>query len=131
MMGPQRPRLLRSNVPHEPLVSMPDRPPISRPSTVDEALPRPRAEVIFKPVADGGVLLHTKSEVYFGLNHLGARIWELLSASRDIHELCSRIETEHPGENPETIRTHVRELLDELLSQDLVAHALPRPAPSK
>ena len=97
----------------------------------DSPLPVPDPSVIYKAVSDGGVLLHTGTEVYFGLNQIGARIWELLPpTSRTLGELCSRIEKEHPDEEPATIRTDACALLGELMSQDLVSRPRPRPGPS-
>ena len=41
-------------------------------------LPRPHPGVLFKTVSDGAVLLHVEEEIYFGLNDVGTRIWQLL-----------------------------------------------------
>ena len=44
-------------------------------------LPVPNPKVLFKSMSDGAVLFSTDNEVYFGLNSVGARVWELLPPS--------------------------------------------------
>ncbi len=84
-------------------------------------LPTPNPVVICKPVSDGAVLFHTAQEVYFGLNSVGARIWELLPPrSRDGEELIRKLQVEYPQVEASVIRQDVTELLDELATHDLV-----------
>jgi hypothetical protein len=86
----------------------------------EHLLPVPDEAVIYKAVSDGGVLLHTATEVYFGLNRVGARVWELLPpASRTFDELCPKIIADYPDAAPETVRNDVAELLSELVSHGL------------
>lgn len=40
-------------------------------------LPVPSPSAIFKPLPEGRVIFLTDTEVHFGVNTLGARIWEL------------------------------------------------------
>jgi hypothetical protein len=87
-------------------------------------LPRRNPEVLFKPVTDGAVLLHVTDEVYFGLNAVGARVWEHLPpASTTFEELCEKIQAEYSDAGIEEIRTDVQELLAELLQHGLVVAA--------
>jgi len=56
-------------------------------------LPHPSPSAIFKELDEGGVLLSTTDEVYFGVNPVGARIWALLPpVSHTFGELCSALE---------------------------------------
>ena len=41
-------------------------------------LPTPLPTVIFQRIDDGAVLFAPATEVYFGLNEVGAKIWQLL-----------------------------------------------------
>jgi hypothetical protein len=92
----------------------------------EHLLPFPDEAVIYKAVSDGGVLLHTATEVYFGLNRVGARVWELLPpASRTLDELCPKIIADYPDAAPESVRNDVAELLSELASQGLVTFGDP------
>ena len=46
--------------------------------TPPDRLPVATAHVVYGPLSDGAVLFSTKDEVYFGLNQVGAQVWELL-----------------------------------------------------
>jgi hypothetical protein len=95
-------------------------------------LPVANAAVIFRELPDGAVLLATETEIYFGLNEVGTRIWQLLPpASASFDELCARLAREYPDAPLETIRVDVAELLDALLEQGLAvpSSALPDAAP--
>ena len=41
-------------------------------------LPTRNPKIIFKALATGAVLYSPQEEVYFGLNPVGVRVWELL-----------------------------------------------------
>lgn len=84
-------------------------------------LPRPASDVIFKPVSDGAVLLDTREEVYFGLNQVGAKIWELLPPrSRTWDELIGALQVTYPEVEESTLREDVVDLLRELEENGLV-----------
>lgn len=90
-------------------------------------LPRPNPDVIFQAVADGAVLLDTRTEVYFGLNSVGARIWGLLPpACATLEEVCALLCGDYPEVDEPTLRTDVKELLDELATHGLVRFSGPR-----
>lgn len=84
-------------------------------------LPSPESSVIFQKLGDGAVLFAPTTEIYFGLNEVGARVWELLPpASRTLDDLCRQLGTEYPDVSPETLRTDVLELLEDLAREQLV-----------
>lgn len=83
-------------------------------------LPQPHPSVIFQRLAEGAVLFAPSAEIYFGLNEVGARVWELLPpTSASIDDLCARLGAEHPDVTPETLRQDVTELLAQLISEGL------------
>ena len=89
-------------------------------------LPVANPKVIFKSMPDGAVLFSTADEVYFGLNEVGARVWELLPpATRTLDELCEAMHRQYPAVPIGTIRADVVELLDELSAQGLVLPPAP------
>lgn len=91
-------------------------------------LPTRNPKVIFKALATGAVLYSTEDEVYFGLNPVGVRVWELLPpAHQTLDEVCRVLAAEYPEVGEDVIRTDVKELIDELLKLGLV-HATPAPA---
>jgi Coenzyme PQQ synthesis protein D (PqqD) len=87
-------------------------------------LPSPHEAVVFQTVSDGAILLHTREEVYYGLNSVAVRIWQLLPESRDLEDLCSRLGREYPDAEPAMLRADVTELLADLQRTGLV---VPRP----
>lgn len=85
-------------------------------------LPAPNATVIFKELTDGAVLFSPSSEMYFGLNEVGARVWRLLPpASASLEDLCAKLGAQYPEVPAETLQTDVLELLTELVEQGLAA----------
>jgi hypothetical protein len=51
--------------------------------------PETQPAVLCQTVAEGAILLHTEHEHYFGLNAVGAQVWELLPPTcSDLAELC-------------------------------------------
>jgi len=85
-------------------------------------LPRPSSDVIYRPVSGGAVLLSMTDEVYYGLNAVGASIWEALPpVLAELDELCTRLACLYPDTDPDTIRADVQTLLRELAGHGLVA----------
>lgn len=95
---------------------------------VVELLPTKAPGVIYKALPEGAVLFSTQSEVYYGLNSVGARVWEALPPARQsLRELCAELEAEFPDAGPDAIRADVQELLTELADFGLVILAAERP----
>ena len=93
-----------------------------------EVLPTRNPKVIFKALATGAVLYSTEEEVYFGLNPVGVRVWELLPpVHQSLDDLCRVIAADYPDAPEEVIRADVSELLEELTRLGLVK-AAPAPA---
>ena len=89
-------------------------------------LPTRNPKVIFKALSTGAVLYSTEEEVYFGLNPVGVRVWELLPpAHQTLDEVCRVLVGEYPDAEESVIRADVTELIDELLRLGLV-----QPAPA-
>ena len=86
-------------------------------------LPTVNSSVVFRSLSEGAVLFSARDEVYFGLNSVGARVWELLKSHSEFDALCAVLAAEYPDAPLETIRQDVRELLQELTEYGLV---LPR-----
>jgi len=86
-------------------------------------LPIANPAVVYRALSEGAVLFSTTDEVYFGLNAVGSRVWELLGVHRTFDDLCAAIAQEYSDVDPDTIRADVDELLEELTGYGLV---LPR-----
>ena len=83
-------------------------------------LPIVNPAVVYRALSEGAVLFSTTDEVYFGLNAVGSRVWELLGVHRTFDDLCAAIAEEYPDVDPDTVRTDVDELLEELTGYGLV-----------
>ena len=86
-------------------------------------LPRPATDVMFQQFDDGAVLFSASQEVYFGLNTVGATVWNLLPGAADLTGLCDAVAERHPGADAATIRRDVRALLADLEREGLVVPA--------
>jgi hypothetical protein len=92
----------------------------SPPVKADFLLPKPSETAIFKALPDGGVLFSTASEVYFGVNAVGARIWELLPPHcTHFEELVTRLASEYTDVTPDVVRGDARRFIDQLVSSGL------------
>jgi hypothetical protein len=87
-------------------------------------LPTRNPKVIFKALATGAVLYSTEEEVYFGLNPVGVRVWELLPpAHQTIDEIVRVIASEYSDVGEDVIRADVSELIEELVKLGLLLNA--------
>ena len=103
--------------------------PTVSPSRPSPMLPVANPSVIFQKLDDGAVLFAPETEIYFGLNTVGASIWELLvPGSRSLDEIYSEVSARYPEVPAPTIRVDVLELLDALVNEGLARRAEPREA---
>ena len=84
-------------------------------------LPLPLPSVVFQRVDDGAVLFSPDTELYFGLNEVGARVWELLPPTcTQVDDVVARLAAVYPDAAVETIRADVVALLGQLQLEGLV-----------
>ena len=75
---------------------------------------RPHPDVLIQTLPEGDVvLLHMGSEVYFGLDPIGARMWEALADTGDIEAAASRLVGEFEVERGRLL-SDLRQLVAEL-----------------
>ncbi len=92
----------------------------------DWLLPKPADSSIFRALPEGGVLFSTTSEVYFGLNTVGARIWNLLPpVTRTFNELCGILTAEYADVDDDTIRNDARDFVSHLIQNGLAVSSPP------
>ena len=65
------------------------------------------------------VILNLENGVYYGLNAVGARIWQMLEEPRSVKEICSSLLAEYDID-PHVCETQLFELLHDLASNGLV-----------
>ncbi len=83
-------------------------------------LPKPSAAAVFKPMAEGGVLFSSESEVYFGVNRVGAVIWDMLVSCDTLEEMIANLTARFRDVEPARISKDVNTFLSDLLANGLV-----------
>ena len=83
----------------------------------------PRVEigpsVIYRDVSGEVVLLNLQSGVYYGLDPVGSRMWQLLMEQRPLDDVCS-VMLEEYDVTADVLRADLSKLVDELASKGLV-----------
>ena len=70
-------------------------------------------------LAEEVAILDVKSGIYYGLNSIGARIWNLIQAPRTVSEVCETLLVEYEVE-PERCEHELLALLQELAAKGLI-----------
>ena len=84
-------------------------------------LPTKNPDVIFRRVEEGAVLLSAKDEVYFGLNEVGAFIWETLSPDLgSTDNIKDALVQKYPDVDPDVIAADLTEIMDELVKAGML-----------
>ena len=89
------------------------------PPAVPASDPRITEGIIFKTVGEEMVLLDLQRGVYYGLDAVGARVWELLSQEVAPAEIIERITGEYEVDRA-TVERDVAALLEQLLEKGLI-----------
>lgn len=77
------------------------------------------AAVVFRHLDDEAVLLNLKSGVYFGLNDVGARVWQLIVEQRTLARVLEALVAEYAAE-PDVLERDLLNLSRELHEKGLV-----------
>ncbi len=80
-------------------------------------------QVMTRTVGDETVILDLATGTYFGLDPVGARIWELLSEGKTLAEVCDRMLDEYDVSR-EQLELDALRLAQELAEQGLVTAAV-------
>lgn len=75
--------------------------------------------VMARQVGDETVILDLNTGTYFGLDPVGARIWQWLTEGLSLAEVCSSVVDEFDV-TPNVVQEDVQRLVKELLSRGLV-----------
>ena len=87
-----------------------------------ESRPLRRERVLVQTADDQMMLLDLDGGMYFALNDVGARVWELCDGTRTVGEISSLLANEYDAPAA-MIEDDVLELLGELATEQLVATA--------
>ena len=86
-------------------------------SFVDRVTASP--DVMYRNVGDEAVLLNLKSELYLGLDPVGARMWDLLINSPSIEKAFDALLTEYDVEAG-ALRTDLEKFIGRLIQEGLI-----------
>lgn len=76
-------------------------------------------EVVSCDLVDEAAILNMKDGVYYGLNPVGARIWNLIQKPMKVSDILETLVGEYDVER-EVCQTDLMELLEQLLEKELV-----------
>ena len=66
------------------------------------------------------VLLNLETERYFGLDEMGTRMWQVATAAPNVETAIQQLQDEYDA-TPETLQSHLTELLGRLVDNGLLA----------
>jgi hypothetical protein len=78
------------------------------------------AQVMARQVGDETVILDLAGGTYYGLDPVGARIWQLMGEGKSLGEICDTLLVEYDVTR-EVLLRDVLELADKLHSQKLIS----------
>ena len=78
------------------------------------------SQVIAKEVGDEIVILDLEGGTYFGLDAVGARIWQLIEEGKDLNEICEVVLDEYDVSR-ENLERDVTGLINDLVTQGIVS----------
>ena len=78
------------------------------------------AQVMARQVGDETVILDLASGTYFGLDPIGARIWQLIGEGKALGEICEALLAEYEVSS-EQLQGDLERLLQELGSKGLIS----------
>ena len=74
---------------------------------------------VARQVGDETVILHLGSGTYFGLDAVGARIWQLMGEGKSLNEICDVVLDEYEVSR-EDLERDIAGLIKDLVAHDLV-----------
>lgn len=80
------------------------------------------AQVMARQVGDETVILDLASGTYFGLDPVGARVWQLMSEGKTLSEICDSMLDEYEVTR-DALESDVIELAQRLNAQGLIVPA--------
>ena len=80
------------------------------------------AQVMARQVGEETIILDLASGMYFGLDAVGARIWQLMGEGKTLADVCAAMRAEYEV-SPEDIARDVISLAESLCSRQLISAA--------
>jgi len=84
------------------------------------ACPAKSEATAFRTIDNEAVILNLDNSIYYSLNEVGAKVWDLCDGSKTVRDIATAISEEFEVEK-EVAEGDVLELLDDLLREGLVS----------
>jgi hypothetical protein len=78
------------------------------------------AQVMARQVGEETIILDLASGMYFGLDAVGARVWQLMGEGKTLAQICDTMRAEYEV-SPEVIERDVLSLAESLCSRQLIS----------
>lgn len=75
--------------------------------------------VLFQEIMGNYVLLNMESEKYFGLDEVGARVWQILADEENPSKVLEQLQAEYDVD-PEILRKDLIKLIEEMRQENLI-----------
>ena len=85
------------------------------------SLVRASENTILAAVQEETVILHTASGIYFGLNRVGGRVWNLIQSEIQVSKIVDTLEHEFEIDDRNQLELEVLSLIGELEKSELVS----------
>jgi hypothetical protein len=82
----------------------------------------PAPDVVFRDLQGEAVILHLGTGIYFGLDEVGTRAWQLIVEHRPLAEVCALLAAEFDAP-ADRIERDITAFVDQLLAKDLLRAA--------
>ena len=76
-------------------------------------------KILFQKLGDEAVILHLDSEEYFGLDHVGTRVWEILMEEGSMDKALPKLLEEYDVDTNE-LKKDMEELVASLKSEKIL-----------
>jgi hypothetical protein len=83
-------------------------------------------DVVFREIDGEGVLLNLGTGIYFGLNDVGTRIWNLLQQDGSLRKVFHSLQKQYDV-TPDRLEQDLLQLVSQMLEKGLVLEHLPTP----
>jgi hypothetical protein len=83
------------------------------------------SEQVSCELAEEVVILNLRNGEYYGLNEVGAKIWNLIQEPRTLDSVVENIMRDYPEVDSEQCAADVREIVEQFIEADLVTLASP------
>ncbi len=76
-------------------------------------------DIIYQEIEGEVVLLNEESEKYFGLDHVGAKFWEIANTTQDVDDIIRQMQNIYDVDS-ERLAKDINMLIDKMVEHEIV-----------